>query len=173
MKVTALEEYGLRCMVRLAKAGTGQALSLAEIGGLEGMSIPYAGKLMSLLKQSGLVTAERGRNGGYTLARTPREIRLREIFQALGEPLFGSSHCERFQADADGERVKGECIHIEDCTVRDVWSSFQRMIGAYLDHITLEDVAHRRSAVNLDLVRMMEEKSTGRTGRGAVSEVAY
>ena len=39
MKVTALEEYGLRCMVRLARAGEGQALSLAEIGEGEGLSI--------------------------------------------------------------------------------------------------------------------------------------
>lgn len=169
MKVTALEEYGLRCMVQLAKTGPGQALSLAEIGEREGLSIPYAGKLMSMLKQGGVVTAERGRNGGYTLSRKPSEIRLREIFDALGEPIFGSNHCERFQSQDEAEKRLGECIHLEDCTVRDVWSSFHKMIGAYLDQITLEDVTHRRSSLNLDLVKMVEEKIGNRTRKaGAV-----
>jgi Rrf2 family protein len=165
VKVTALEEYGLRCMVRLARAGHGQALSLAEIGDSEGVSIPYAGRLMGLLKDGGLVTSERGRNGGYTLTRDPAEIPLKDVFDSLGEPLFGSNHCERFQTDGGSGGPEG-CVHHGDCSVRDVWSAFHRLIEAYLDQITLEDLARKRTGLGVDLVRLVEEKMR-RPGHGS------
>ncbi|MFH0882686.1 MAG: Rrf2 family transcriptional regulator [bacterium] len=151
MKITALEEYGLRCMVRLAKAGPGRALSLTEIGGAEGLSIPYSGKLLAMLREAGLVVAERGRNGGYTLAMPASQIRLKRIFDALGEPIFSANHCERYQTSGNEE---GNCVHHEDCSVRDVWSSFQKMIGEFLQRVTLEDLARRKPGSRLDLFEL-------------------
>ena len=55
MKITALEEYGLRCVLRLAMAQDGGPLTVAEIASSEGLTVPYVGKLMSVLRQSGLV----------------------------------------------------------------------------------------------------------------------
>jgi Rrf2 family protein len=134
MKVSALEEYGLRCMILLAKNGD-SALTLPEISAREGLSLPYAGKLLMILKQSGLVNAARGRKGGYILAKPAGEIMLREIFSALGEPVFGSSHCERYTGDTEC------CIHADDCTVRNVWGAFNEFMSGYLDNVTLADLA--------------------------------
>jgi len=136
MKVSALEEYGLRCMILLAKnSENGEALSLTEISAREGFSVPYAGKLLMILRKGGLVTSERGRQGGYFLARPPEEIRLKDIFDALGEPLFGAGHCERH---AGG---KENCVHHEDCTVQHIWNSFDRFINGILKNISLADLA--------------------------------
>lgn len=158
MKITALEEYGLRCMVRLAKAGSGQALSLAEIGEVEGLSIPYTGKLLAILREAGLVSAERGRYGGYSLALPASQIRLKRIFDALGEPIFGSGHCERYRTS---EREEGGCLHEHDCSVRDVWSSFHKMIGDFLQGVTLEDLARRKPGGRLDLFELAGSRSGG------------
>ena len=54
MKITALEEYGLRCMICFSAAPDGK-LTLPEISSQEGLSLPYAGKLLMLLKKAGLV----------------------------------------------------------------------------------------------------------------------
>lgn len=138
MKVTALEEYGLRCMILLARNANEGGITLPEISAKEGLSLPYAGKLLMILKQAGLVQAVRGRHGGYTLAKAAAEIPLREVFAALGEPVFSPSHCERYVGDSDC------CVHAEDCTVRTVWGTFNKFVNGYLDSVTLEDLASGR-----------------------------
>ncbi len=137
MKITALEEYGLRCMVLLAKSSGKNMLTIPEIGQLEGLSVPYTGKLLMLLKKAELVTAERGRRGGYFLARPAREITLQDIFGALGDPVFGSAHCNRYGTGSDNGN---NCLHDDCCSIRTVWDSFHRLIGDYLERLTLADL---------------------------------
>ncbi|MFH1893924.1 MAG: Rrf2 family transcriptional regulator [Candidatus Zixiibacteriota bacterium] len=135
MKVTALEEYGLRCMVLLAKrAESSGPVTLAEIGDHEGLSVAYAAKLLAILRRAGLVSAVRGRNGGYVLSRSPEDIVLKEVIDALGEPVFSAAHCSRFTG------VDSTCMHISNCSVRNVWRGFDKIIGRLLDRITLADI---------------------------------
>ena len=86
MKISAHEEYGLRCLVQLARAeGEGESLTLHQIAEREGLSVANAGKLMWILMKAGLVSAQRGTNGGYSLARPAAEIRLNEVIRILDE----------------------------------------------------------------------------------------
>ena len=138
MKVTALEEYGLRCMLLFTGKTNGSPLTLPQISIHEGLSLPYAGKLLMLLKRAGLVKAVRGRNGGYILAKPADKLLLGEIFKALGEPFFGPHHCRRYLGENE------ICVHIDDCKMRDMWNSFDRFIGGVLDNVTLADLAAGR-----------------------------
>jgi Rrf2 family iron-sulfur cluster assembly transcriptional regulator len=135
MKVTAIEEYGLRCMVLLARNWDNGSITLPEFAASENVSVPYAGKLMMILRKSGLVKAVRGRKGGYALARNPELIKLKEIFEVLGKPVFSADHCERFTGE------KEICIHTEDCTVRGIWQVFEGFIGSFLEKVTLAELA--------------------------------
>lgn len=134
MRITALEEYGLRCMILLAR-NEGGTLRLSDFSEEEGLSLPYAGKLLMILKKAGLVKSVRGRNGGYALTKEPGEIFLKQIFEAVGEPLFSPSHCQKFA----GEELV--CVHKGGCSVRDIWKSFGGIIGGMLEKITLADMA--------------------------------
>ncbi|MEW5923258.1 MAG: Rrf2 family transcriptional regulator [Candidatus Zixiibacteriota bacterium] len=136
MKVTALEEYGLRCMLLFVEKGNGTPLTIPEISSTEKLSIPYAGKLLMILKQAGLVKAVRGRKGGYILSKPAQQIPLREIFSALGEPFFGNHHCGRYTGESD------VCVHDDDCRVRQMWSTFDRFINGILGKVTLADLAN-------------------------------
>ncbi len=133
MKISALEEYGLRCMLQLARRGG--PMSLPEISEAEGFSLSYAGKLLMILKKAGLVKSVRGRQGGYVLAKNPDEYCLKEIFEALGEPLYNPRHCRQFTGDNE------QCVHNEDCTVREIWREFSRSIDNLLNKMTLADLA--------------------------------
>src|SRR5438445_6609464 len=118
MKITAQEEYGLRCLLRLARAGGGQSLTIPEIANAEGLSVAYVGKLLAVLRQAGLIESERGRAGGYRLGGTPAEIGLGSVLLALGEPLYDDpSFCQRNA----GTETNGNCVHRDDCTLREVW----------------------------------------------------
>ena len=135
MKITSIEEYGLRCMVLLARNWGNGSMTLPEFAASENVSVPYAGKLMMILKKSGLVKAVRGRKGGYALARDPEKIRLNEIFEVLGKPVFSAEHCERFTGE------KEICTHTEDCTVKGIWQVFEGFIGSFLESVTLAQLA--------------------------------
>ena len=146
MKITALEEYGFRCMLLLARRGYEVSLTLPDFAEGEGLSVPYAGKLLMILKKASLVMAARGRNGGYVLTKEPEDIRLKEIFDALGDPVYSPAHCDRFT------RENKACIHNDDCTVRHIWKSFEGFIGDMLSRVSLADVA----AGDIDLSKAME-----------------
>ncbi len=135
MRITALEEYGFRCMLLLARRRRDGSLALPDFAESEGLSVPYAGKLLMILKKAGLVVAVRGRNGGYALVKEPEEIRLKEIFDALGDPVYSPDHCDRFTGENE------VCVHTDFCTVRHIWESFDGFIGNMLSRISLADVA--------------------------------
>src|SRR3954447_18752312 len=95
MKITAQEEYGLRCLLQLARAAEGHSLTIPEVAAAEGLSTPYVAKLLSVLRQAGLIESVRGRSGGYRLARLSREIGLGSFLLMRGEPLFDEpSYCQ-------------------------------------------------------------------------------
>src|SRR5438552_18352318 len=82
MKLSAQEEYGLRCLLRLAGAGEGQSLTIPEIGRAEALSIAYVAKLMRILRQGKFVKSVRGQTGGYTLAPNPENIPIGGVVAA-------------------------------------------------------------------------------------------
>lgn len=134
MRISALEEYGLRCMLTLATTGPEGQLSISEIAEKEGLSVPYASKLLSILRKAKLVKAVRGRKGGFGISRSPEEINLLEIITALGGPLIEPGHCSKFSGQLE------TCVHFEKCSVMYVLSGLAGYIGDYLSETTLDEV---------------------------------
>jgi Rrf2 family protein len=134
MKLSSQEEYGLRCLLHLARCGEGQSLTIPEISRAEGLSVPNVAKLMRLLRMGGLVQSARGQSGGYMLARPPGQITVAVILDLLGGPLFGPSFCERHAGREQS------CTHSEDCSIRSLWTSMQTMLATVLEKTTLEDL---------------------------------
>ncbi len=134
MKVSAQEEYGLRCLLHMARCGDHESLSIPEISRAEGLSIPNVAKLMRLLRLAGFVESARGQAGGYTLSRPAEKITISEVLEALGGRFYSSSYCERH---AGIEKV---CNHNSDCSIRALWSSMQNAMDSLLGKTTLKDL---------------------------------
>ena len=134
MKLSAQEEYGLRCLLQLARAQTTQeSLTLSQIAGQEGISSANAGKLMWILTKAGLVQSTRGTKGGYVLARPAHEIRLNQVIRVLeGEPA--ESHCKSYAGVLDA------CIHTGDCGIRPVIVELHQIVDNALAEITLSQL---------------------------------
>jgi len=149
MKITAQEEYGLRCLLRLAQAGEGHSLTIPDIAADEGMSVPYVGKLLAVLRQAGLIESVRGRAGGYRLAQDPARVGLGSLLLALGEPLYDDpGYCERHR----GNVTEGSCVHHNACTLRGLWQTLEQWIRHTLDQITLADLMQSEKQV-MELLR--------------------
>src|SRR6476659_11518998 len=111
MKISAQEEYGLRCLLQLARADRrGDSLTLGQIAEREGISIANAGKLMWILNKAGLVQSQRGTRGGYHLARPASVIHLNEVISVLDDESV-ETHCKSYAGVLDS------CVHTGDCGI--------------------------------------------------------
>ncbi len=129
MKFSSQEEYGLRCLLRIAREGRATGLTIPEISEAEGISTFYVAKLMRVLRRGGLVKSSRGKIGGYALARPPSEITVKEIVEHLDGPL---------------EMPR---TILKDKTLKSYLLDRQKVIGSSFDQ-TLEDLVAERKRQN-------------------------
>ena len=145
MKLTAQEEYGLRCLLRVAEAGEIESLTIPEIGRAAALSIAYVAKLMRILRQGEFVKSVRGQTGGYTLARSPENIPVGEVLAVLGGRLFEPGFCDQFSG------LKRLCTHSVDCSIRSLWRAVQSAVDSVLTGITLQDLLQKESDMKVRL----------------------
>ncbi len=130
MKISAQEEYGLRCLLQLANLSFDESLTLANIAEREGISVANAGKLLWLLNKAGFVQSTRGTKGGYQLARPATEIRLNEVIKVLEDDEM-DDHCKSYTGVLDA------CVHTGDCGIRPVILSLHEVVQNALAQVTL------------------------------------
>lgn len=154
MKISAQEEYGLRCMVQLATLGERESLTLNQIAEREGISQANAGKLMWLLNKAGFVQAVRGTKGGYTLARPSSEIYLNEVIKILDADEI-DNHCEGYKGILD------MCIHKGDCGIRPVIVGLHQIVNEALSNITLAQLVgeERKVKETFQQIQRLERKA--------------
>jgi Rrf2 family protein len=143
MKLSAQEEYGLRCLITLARSPQGASVTIPQIAEAERISSANVAKLLGVLKRGGFVRALRGQAGGYVLARAANEINLGEALACLGGRIFDAGFCGRHSSATRG------CGHNTDCSVRSVWRLVQRAVDDVLGRLSLADLLVEESQVTV------------------------
>jgi Rrf2 family protein len=149
MKVSATEEYGLRCMLQLARrqqVNSPRPLALAEMAREEGLTVPHVAKLIRTLRKAGLVKSVLGRAGGYILSRRAEVISVAEVLSSLGGRLYDTDYCTRFSGD------QSICTHMGDCSIRSLWGVLETLLEKVLSGTKLSDLisSERRMSAMLD-----------------------
>lgn len=145
MKISAQEEYGLRCLLQLARADSaGESLTLAQIARLEGISVANAGKLLWILTKAGLVQSQRGTRGGYHLAVPANEIRLNQVISVM-DGKRTDSHCKSYTG------ILESCVHTGDCGIRPVIVELHQIVDDALSEITLAQLLGTEANVDAAL----------------------
>ncbi|MEZ5427593.1 MAG: Rrf2 family transcriptional regulator [Pyrinomonadaceae bacterium] len=158
MKISAQEEYGLRCLLQLATLGEDESLTLPQIAEREGISVANAGKLMWLLNKAGFVQATRGTKGGYSLSRPSSEIYLSEVIKILDDDEIGN-HCESYTGVLD------TCVHKGDCGIRPVIVGLHEVVQNALSQITLEQLIGTEKKVDERFHRIQGIKELSVSGQ--------
>ncbi|MCX6152329.1 MAG: Rrf2 family transcriptional regulator [Ignavibacteriales bacterium] len=136
MKFSAQEEYGLRCLLRIAKFSlVNKSLTIPEISQYEGISQHNVAKLLRTLRLGGFLESSRGQIGGYTLAIPPERIVLGNVLECLGGKLFQE---EDFCNTHTGAELI--CTNTIDCSVRSLWRIVQNSVDGVLKNTTLKDL---------------------------------
>jgi Rrf2 family iron-sulfur cluster assembly transcriptional regulator len=143
MKLSAHEEYGLRCLLRIGLAGQDESLTIPEISQAEALSPAYAAKLLRILRRGGFITSARGKVGGYTLSRPAGQIVIGDVIGVLGGRLFES---QDFCHEHSGQIQV--CTRSVDCSVRSLWHAVQSAVDEVLSKTTLQDLLRSEREMN-------------------------
>jgi len=126
--IPAKVEYGLRALLTLAAAGrphTAEALAAEQ-----GLPPRFLGAILADLRRAGIVASQRGADGGYRMARRPKEVTLAEVIRALDGPL-----AEVRGLRPEATRYEGAAEHLQN-----VWVAVRASLRMVLEHVTLADV---------------------------------
>lgn len=133
MKIPTKIRYGLRFLLDLAEYGPQGVVTLREASRRQGISQKYLWQVVTPLKSAGLITAERGKDGGFRLAREPGQVSVRDIFVAI------EGECALVGCLPRPET----CPRNGQCTARDVWDQVSQGLGDLMQGISLEQVLER------------------------------
>jgi len=156
MKLSTKGRYAVMAMVDLAKHGTGEPISLAEIAERQEISLSYLEQLFAKLRAGALVKSVRGPGGGYLLARGANDTRISDIILAVDEPIRATRCSPGAPVGCRGNKSR--------CLTHDLWEELGNQIHLFLNAVTLADVVDGRvlgrSGVTLkEPVRLPSETS--------------
>ncbi len=136
MRFTTKTEYGLVCLIYMARHSKAEAqpLTIKELVGAEDFSSAYIEKILQGLRTAGIVTAVHGSHGGYVLARLASEIRVKEVIDALEGATF-DVFCE------PEVRKDITCTHFSLCGIKPLWGKTKEMLDRFYDTVTIEMLA--------------------------------
>ena len=133
MKIGTKERYAVMALIDLAHhSRESKPVSISDVAARQSISVPYLEQVFVKLRRKGFVKSQRGQAGGYYLARSPSEIRISDILQAMDAGLQ-ATRC----APGSGEG----CLHDKGrCMTHDLWEGLSETMHNYLKSITLLDV---------------------------------
>jgi len=135
MRITRKSDYGLRAMYELSKSYGRSPISIAEIASAQNIPDPFLEKIMQELKGAGLIVATHGRGGGYSLGRSPQEISVKEVIEALEGPVALVNCLD------DSLR----CMIEEGCPTSAFWALINERFQEALGTTTLADLLRSAS----------------------------
>ena len=132
LRLTKKADYSLIALKLFAsrKCGTNATLSAKELADTSGIPLPILSKLLQKLGKSGFLESAYGTNGGYRLARDPKDISVLEVIRAIDGPIV-LANC--FTHDTS-------CGHSGRCTVRRPLRRIHDGILQLLDSVSIEDM---------------------------------
>ena len=139
MKLTSKGRYAVMAMADLANAKVNQPVNLTEIWLRQGISISFLEQIILQLKKNNLVQSSRGPSGGYSLSRSPEEIKLSSIIKAVDEKVKTVGCKKESKRGCTGKSIK--------CITHDLWDDLETHINNFFEKNTLKDIIYRVNKV--------------------------
>ena len=133
MRVSAKVDYGLRAMVELAAAPPGFVTS-SELATAQEIPPKFLENILLQLRHAGLITSQRGAEGGHRLARAPEEISVADVIRALEGPIATVRGVRPDDLEYSGAAVG----------LLDVWLRLRASMRGVLEDTTLAAIVENR-----------------------------
>ena len=116
----------------IARFKNNEPISLRDISIRQGISLVYLEQLFLKLKKSEIVKSIRGKKGGYTLNKTPNEIKISEILYAVEEKVKTIGCQKHSKKGCNGKSAK--------CITHNLWDELENHINDFFEKKSLEDL---------------------------------
>lgn len=138
---SAKSEYAVLAILALSLHSGEGPLQVRAIAQKEKIPARFLEQVMNHLKKRGFVESVRGAHGGYRLTKSPDQIRLGEVLQAMEGPLVEIDSTQRRQRESLNGTYGGE---IESALIREVWQEVSTSLKEHLDSINFKDLSERK-----------------------------
>jgi len=132
MNVGRRVDYAVRALCYLAAQPAGRIVPRSEIQKRQHIPPHFLSKILRALVNGGLLESVAGARGGFRLERPARDISVRAVYESI-EGRLALIECV--------ERREAFCCFAGVCTQIDIWSGAQQVLGAYLETISIGDIA--------------------------------
>lgn len=139
MKLSTKGRYATSAMLDLALNYRKEPVVLKDIAERQQISEQYLEHLIGFLKVAGLVKSVRGANGGFMLVKSPSEIKVSHIIQAV-EGSTALVKC------VDNPHV---CPRSDECLTRSIWTRATKAVDDVFDSISLQNLIDKAEGVTL------------------------
>ncbi len=130
MYISAKVDYAMRVLVALAAAPAASAMKGETLATAQGVPVKFVENTLVELRRAGIVTSQRGPEGGYRLGRPADQIALADIFRVLEGPL----------AEVRGERPEDMVYEGPAAHLQQVWVAVRAALRLVLESVTLADI---------------------------------
>ncbi len=151
MNVGRRMDYAVRALCYLAAQAPERVVRRAEIQQCQNIPPHFLSKILRTLVSAGFLASVPGAHGGFRLGRPASDISVRAVYESV-EGRLSLVDCV--------DRREGFCCYAPVCTQIDIWTGAQRLLGNYLDTISIGDIADRHG-----LVRRLQQLSPPGWGR--------
>lgn len=134
MKISTKGRYAVRVMLDLAIHNTGEYVKVKQIAARQEISEKYLEQIIAVLNKAGYVISTRGAQGGYRLAREPKDYTVGMILR-LTEGSLAPVACLEGNAPV--------CERCDTCETLEVWKELNAAINQVVDGITIADLKKR------------------------------
>ncbi len=131
MKISTRGRYALRMMLDIAMAPADRPVRVKEIAERQQISEKYMEQIISVLNKAGYVRSVRGPQGGYFLAKSPKEYTVGSILR-LTEGSLAPVDCLEFDENS--------CPRSDNCVTLILWKKLDDAVRSVVDTITLSDL---------------------------------
>ena len=141
MKISTKGRYALRMLLDLAEHRNDRFIALKEIAERQNISKQYLEQIITIIHNSKILRANRGKQGGYMLAKEPSEITVGYILR-ITEGNLSSIAC--LEGDINRCETAGSCKTLY------MWKELNKVIADYLDSVTLQDILNKHQEKQID-----------------------
>ena len=115
MQITRQADYAVRAVLYLAQLGPERRAATSQIAQEKQIPPSFLAKIVSQLSVAGLLQTSRGARGGVALARTPEEISVLEVVEAIDGPILLNECVAN----------SGNCVFGDNCAMKPLWCDAQ------------------------------------------------
>lgn len=135
MKISTKGRYAVRMLLDLAEHKDEGFIALKDIAKRQNVSKKYLEQIVAVMNKADILQTSRGYQGGYKLAKSPDKYTVGMILR-LTEGSLAPVACL--------EQEPNMCERRSECKTLYVWEGLNKLIGEYLDGITLRDILDKQ-----------------------------